>query len=272
MAMELIHKNIGITGSNGFIGSHLKKHLDARKIKYTCFNGDLLKEEDIKRYFSKNKVDQIIHLVGSFDLPFENQIKMNLLTTQKLLEVGVNYGLKKIIFSSTGAVYGEPLKGKSSENDPLRPNTLYGLSKMYAEEVIEYYSDTFGLQFIILRFPNVYGGGNNKGVVYNFLSDIRNKGKITIHGNGKQSRNFLYVTDACQAIEKSLFYKKSDIFNISNPVKTSINDLIEKLNKRYSFEINYEKSNNNLKDLLLNIDKATNKLKFIPKRKDILIS
>lgn len=263
--MEKDIKNIGIIGCTGFIGSNLARYLDNKNIPYVCFNGNLLKNEDIKKFFLKNNVLCAIFLVGTFDPPFENQFKINVLTLQNFLEIGIKYGLKKIILSSSGAVYGDSKTKESKETDPLKPNTFYGLTKVYAEKCLLYYAQNHNIQYIILRFPNIYGENNKKGVVYNFLSDIKNFGMITIAGDGNQQRNFLHISDACKAIEKALKYKDSDIFNISNPVRISINDLVRILKSRYVFSVSYKMADNNQKKLLLNIDKAKKLLKFSPK-------
>jgi UDP-glucose 4-epimerase len=264
---------IAITGSNGFIGSHLVRLL-AKNDRYDVvpFVGDLLNKEDIKKFFNKNKnIDQIVHLVGLFDGNFDDLIKVNVVALANLLEQAVANKVKKIIFSSTGAVYGEPIDHDSRENDPLNPNSPYGLIKKYAEECIQYYSHNFGLKYTILRFPNIYGKGNNKGVIYCFVSDIKEKGEITIYGDGTQSRHFLHVSDACLAIEKAIDYQKSGMFNISNPKKISINDIVEILQRNYKFKIRHLPANNNLKDLLLNVDKALTELKFEAKVKELII-
>jgi UDP-glucose 4-epimerase len=253
---------IGITGCKGFIGSNLCNYLSKQNINFTCFEGDLLNEDDINNYFTKYHINNIIHLAGTFNPPFSNLLEKNLRTTQLLLNIGSNYGLKKIIFSSTGAVYGNPLKEESYETDILKPNTLYGLVKQYVEECIQYYSNNNNLIYVILRFSNVYGEGNKKGVIYNFLNDIQTKKKITVAGDGKQRRDFLHVQDACVAIEKSLSYDKSDIFNISNTSGTSLLDLIKVLKMKYQFTVNHREMDNNLHDLILNTDKAKNKLGF----------
>lgn len=269
MAMAKL-KNVGITGSSGFIGSHLTRYLAQKNIPFACFSGNALRVRDVERFFLDNKISQVVFLIGTFDLPFENQLKINVLTLQKFLEVGMQYGLKKIIFTSSGAVYGEPKKGESSENDPLEPNTLYGLSKLLAEDCILYYARNNSLRFVILRFPNVYGE-NNKGVISKFLSDIKKYKKITIAGNGTQKRNFLHVKDACIAIGKALQYRKSDIFNISNPTKILINELAEKLKGKYNFSIQYKPKDNSPDNILLNIEKAKKLLCFKPKVADLEI-
>lgn len=262
-------EKVGITGGSGFIGNNLCKLFDKENINYCRFTGDLLKDEDVEKFFIDNRVTQIVHLAGDFFPPFNNLIEKNLFTTEKLLDIGFRFGLKKMIYSSTGAVYGEPVNKESYESDSLRPNTLYGLSKLYAEECIVYYQKKFNVQYVILRFPNVYGKENKKGVIFNLLKDIKEKGYVTIAGDGNQSRNFLHVSDACLSIEKALDYKSSDIFNISNPVKVTVNDLVKILSKDYGFKIKYENEDNGLRNILLNTDKALRKLKFASKIKNI---
>lgn len=264
-------KNIGIIGCSGFIGSNLAQYFNKKNISYACFNGNLLKNKDVKKFFLKKGVSCVVFLVGTFDLPFKNQFIINVLTLQNFLEIGIKYGLKKIILSSSGSVYGEPENKGSKETDPLKPNTLYGLTKVYAEKCILYYAQNHHIQYVILRFPNVYGENNKRGVVYNFLSDIKNYGALTIAGDGSQQRNFLHVSDACKAIEKALQYKDSDIFNISNPVKVSINDLVKILKSRYTFSVSYKMADNDQKKLLLNIDKAKKLLKFTPKITQLVV-
>lgn len=84
-------------------------------------------------------------------------MQMNFQTTKNLLEVANEFGVKKIIFTSTGATYGEPILSESFESDFQSPNTWYGLSKKFGEELIQYYSQNFGFTSVILRYPNVYG-------------------------------------------------------------------------------------------------------------------
>ena len=263
---------IAVTGSDGFIGTNLAETLKDSDIEIVPFSGDLLKKEDIELFFQKNHgIDQIIHLVGLFFGSLDELIKLNVLAFNNLLEAATKNGVKKVIFTSTGAVYGEPIGERSKESDPLRPNTCYGLSKKYAEECLLYYADNFNLDYVILRFPNVYGPNNNKGVVFTLLKSIEEHGKVTIFGDGTQSRNFLHVSDACIAIKQSIDFGGREIFNISNPNKVSVNDVVELLAKKHKFKIEHEPANNNLKDLLLDIEKANQKLGFEPQMKELLV-
>jgi UDP-glucose 4-epimerase len=265
MALINLHLNetIGITGGSGFIGSHLTPVLDAAGISYRIFAGNLLDTKDIELFFLGTRITTIVHLAGTFEGSFQSLLEKNVMTTENLLGTGIKHGLKKLIYTSTGAVYGDPVNEQSTEADPLQPNTFYGLSKKFAEDCVRYYQQNHQLHYVILRYPNVYGEGNKKGVLYNFLQAIKNKGEIAIAGTGEQSRNFLHVTDACNAIVKALSYHGApDSFNISNPIRFTINDVVRKFQKHYDFSVTYKPKDNYLKDLLLNIDKAEEKLKF----------
>ena len=262
--MKIIKTRICITGHNGFIGKNLLKILETdTNIELILFKGDLLKEKDVELFFSNNpKIDQIIYLVGGFFGSFEQLIKINAVALDNLLRISTLNRVKKIIFTSTGAVYGEPSRKSSREDDLLRPNTPYGLSKMFAEEIIKYYNQNFGLNYIILRFSNVYGEGSNKGVLYNFISGIKTKGVIFLDGDGKQTRNFLHVSDACLAIKKSIIFNQSGIFNISSSIRYSLIDIVKVLQKRYRFKVEFRKADNTLKDLSLDINKSKKILGF----------
>jgi UDP-glucose 4-epimerase len=264
-------KKIGITGCKGFIGSHFVDYCRQHSLPYVCFLGDLLNSEDVQHFFSENAIDQLIHLVGTFDPPFQNQIEKNVMTLQTIVNIGINHGLTKIIYASSGAIYGEPLHETSKESDNLRPNTLYGLSKLFAESCIQYYSNNYGIHYVILRFPNVYGLDAQKGVISRFLYDIKTKGEITIAGDGLQSRNFLHVDDACRALAKAIDYNTSDIFNISNSQKLTINEVVDMLKKKYVFTIDHAPKDNNLKNLLLDGSKAKRLLGFEANYKNLFL-
>lgn len=257
-----MNNKVAITGATGFVGNWLQRHFQLNGVSYQVFDGNLLEPGAVALFLEKHPVETIIHLAGAFAGEMETLVQKNVLTTQRLLEAGKERGLKKIIYTSTGAVYGEPMGTVSLETDELRPNTLYGLSKKMAEDTVYFYHRSDGIQFTILRFPNVYGPGNNKGVLYQFLKAIRQHGKIRIAGDGLQSRNFLHVADACKAIECAVNYPQSDTFNISNPAKLTINEIVAKLKKYYQFDIEYVPQDNFLKDLLLDTSKAEQLLGF----------
>ena len=265
---------ICITGSDGFVGKNLIDLLSNDKtIESIPFIGDLLDKDQVKSFFDRNgKFHHVVHLAGVFFGDSKKLIDINITALLHLLEEMQSRDISKIIFTSSGAVYGEPLANISKEDDQLNPNTFYGFTKKIAEELINYYHSNSGLEYVILRFPNVYGDGNDKGVIFNFLESIKKNKEIVVFGDGDQSRNFLHVTDACEAIYKSiLFDHNSEIFNISTPEKISVNDLIKRLKAKYDFKVTHQPANNNLKDLLLDSSKARNVLKFVPKVKELKI-
>ena len=260
--------NILITGSNGFIGKNLVRNLEPIE-NYKCFiSSNLLGNEfDIN---CLKGIDQIIHLFGVFGND-ENLLKeINIKATHKFLK-SLNSDIKKIIFLSSGAVYGDLNKGEpSKESDNLLPNTTYGLTKLLAEELVKIYCQKYGITYVILRLPNVYGAGQMKGVLFNFLQQIELHKTITIQGDGTQKRNYLHISDLLNAIKLSIDYKgPSEVFNISNKTLLSVNDLVEIFKNNYSFDITHVEQENKLNNLNLDYSKAKEKLKYIPKINEV---
>lgn len=253
---------VGVTGSSGFIGSHFISQFQTPIIPFT---GNLLDIPTVIKYFKTNHITHLVHLVGAFDLSFDNLMQKNVNTTQYLLEIGKDYGLQKIVYTSTGAVYGEPQHNRSKETDVCSPNTLYGVSKLYAEQIITYYQRNYGIGYVILRLPNVYGEGNTKGVIFNFLKAVKLKKEIVIAGSGEQRRNFLYVLDACDAITKALSYEGSDTFNIAPEKHYSLLEICKLLTQKYDFTIQHKQADNPLKNLILDSEKSKSMLKFTSK-------
>ena len=255
-----------ITGSNGFVGSHLQKLLKTKKIEYITFKGDLLDIDSIEIFFENNpNFNKIIHLVGRFLPPYKDQLDLNVLALDNLLSVAVKNNIKNLIFTSTAAVYGSSQVNKPSlESDDLRPVNSYGLSKKQAEEVVDFYHFNHGLQYTILRLASIYGQGG-KGVVDLFLNKIKNKEQITIEGDGQQTRNFIFVEDVCRAIflslQKPLF---NQVFNIADSKEVSIKELVDILQAKFDFKVTKKAlTNNNLLKNSVSTKKAEKELKFI---------
>ncbi len=260
--MEL--KKYLITGSRGFVGSHLTSYIASQGgIEIIEFEGNLLEKESIRLLFGRYSITGVIHLAGAFEGDLDKQISLNFETTKNLLEIMYEFGVHKIVFASSGAVYGEPENEISYETDICKPNTWYGFSKKIAEDIILYYSRNYGFSSVILRFPNIYGPGSH-WVISSFLSSIHESGTVTLYGNWLQSRNFLYIDDATRAIFLALWYEWIEsIFNITNPSKISIQELISLMGEKYSFElVSYPQNKNKLRDLLLSQDKAKEMLWF----------
>lgn len=254
---------VGITGSKGFIGSYLVKAISTTH-EVAEFEGDLLNEHDVTQYFEANpKLEVIIHLAGlAQGSDYAEVMAGNVTTTHNLLSSASKSSVRKIILASSVAVYGQPENGASRESDVPKPNSVYGLSKLYAEELAMYFSRVSQLRPLILRFSPIYGPGNNKGVIYNLLSDIQGKGEVSITGDGSQKRNFLHVEDAVRSIINAIESNSVGVFNITNPAPISINDIIAVLKIKHSFKVNYQKAEGKGNDLLMNTDRAEEVLKF----------
>ncbi len=268
-----INNKIGITGGRGFIGSNLIKLLKRKKIPYVLFEGDLLNKKDMESFFIKEKSTIVIHLAGRFFGTPKQLYRTNVVTTANLLSFGVKHGLKKIIYASTGGIYGEPLHNTGSkENDKPNPNTPYAKSKLQAEKIVQIYRSKYKLKTIILRFPNIYGQGHKQGVVHDLFQSIQNNKRMVIFGDGNQRRQFLNVNDACEAIILALKHGRSDVFNITNAREYSINEIVKYLQKRYKFTVQYSPPNNNLKQLKLNPSKSEKLLHFITTHRELTLS
>ena len=215
---------IGITGANGFIGSHLVKRLSHGKIPYEIFDStkhDLLKPETLKDFVST--CDTIIHLAAKNRDTNANIINTNTLGTAGLLEAITTYSpKKKIIFLSSFQVYS---------------NSLYGLSKKLAEEIIEFYSKDKGLNAIILRASNVYGPGCKpfyNSVIATFVHLIKKHETLKVNGDGSQKRDYIYVDDVVEAILKAQQTKqkgKIQCFDICSGKLTTLREIIMTLEK-----------------------------------------
>jgi UDP-glucose 4-epimerase len=252
-------KKILITGCAGFIGSNLvdfflrKKYsiigidnLSTGKIKFLnnalkskkfeFVKKDLLKYSKIKKFFLN--VELVIHLSANADVRRgpehpKKDLKQNLIVTSNILEAMRENDVKKIIFASTGSVYGEAKEFPTPENTFFPVQTsFYGSSKLAAEALLSAYSHAFGIKCWIFRFVSVLGPRYTHGHIIDFYKKIITKKKtIEVLGNGNQKKSYIHVSDCIDAIYKSLKYFKDNI-NIINighdefiTVKQSLNKI-----------------------------------------------
>lgn len=275
-------KTIAVTGATGFVGRHLVEYLEkegftVRLLHWSgeklrkdtnAYRGDLLKDKNLNSFLKKSAC--VVNLVGGYYPPFEEQIKLNVLTLDNLCRAVVRNNVKKIIHVSAAAAYGEKEGKRYKETDVLNPTTTYGLSKKMAEEVLEYYYRTHDLDVVILRPPNIYGPGSDHGVIANFTKSSKEEKCVTIFGDGKQKRDFLYVGDFIRAITKSINYRPGgfEVFNVGSGRSYSILEVVSVIEKVLGekIKINTEKETGiATRDVSVNIEKIKSKIKWRPK-------
>ncbi len=237
------HKVIGIdnlsTGKKQFIKNALKN----KKFKFHKL--DLLKKNFDYLF---NGVDIVFHFSANADVRYglnhrNKDIHQNILVTHRVLETMKKKNVNKIVFSSSGSVYGEPKQFPTKEtcNFPLQ-TSLYGASKLSAESLIQAYSEAYKFKSFIFRFVSILGERYSHGHVFDFTKQmIKNSKKLIILGNGKQTKSYLNVKDCIEAIWISIkfFKKRINIINLGTnefcTVKESARLIAKNMNLKPKF-------------------------------------
>ncbi|EIW18510.1 MULTISPECIES: NAD-dependent epimerase/dehydratase family protein [Pelosinus] len=243
-----------VTGGAGFIGSHVVDKLIQEKCQVVIIDNLStglreninpaatfiqldIRNDEIFSLFMTEKFDFVIHLAAqtmvhkSLEMP-DYDCDINILGTVNILEACRKANVKRIIFSSTAAVYGNVTALPVVETSPKAPTSFYGLSKLTCENYLSLYKEVYGLDYMILRYANVYGDrqgdGGEGGVISIFARKIRQDQPVLIFGDGSQTRDFIYVGDVANANYQSLLVDHANkICNISTQTETSVNMLID---------------------------------------------
>lgn len=253
-----------VTGGAGFIGSHLVDKLLEQGYKVTIidnlstgrkeninpkadFYNINIQDSKMSNIFNKVKPDIVFHYAAQIDVrksvddPIESA-KTNILGSLNILENCRNFGVKKVIFASSGgAVYGEAKIIPTPENYPTQPVSPYGIEKLIFEHYLNFYKKEYDLDYLILRFANVYGPRQNSkgeaGVIAIFCDKMLKGEQPIINGDGKQTRDFVFVEDVIKANILGIQKNKSGVFNISTGIETDINHIFKKLIKLFNLKI-----------------------------------
>lgn len=241
-------KNILVTGGAGFIGgtylnsmvprypSYRFINLDAltyaaerknlkieREKNYTFVKADIRNLQSMKRVFKRFKPSHVIHFAAEshVDTSIKSPkifLETNVLGTLNLLECARVYGLKRFHHISTDEVYGslKPEVAPVDEMAPLRPRNPYSASKAAADHLVLSYHNTYGLDVVITRCSNNYGPGQYpEKFIPLFISTFARGGQAPLYGNGRNSRDWLYVEDCVEGINL-VFHKgkNGDVYNL----------------------------------------------------------
>jgi UDP-glucose 4-epimerase len=253
-----------VTGGAGFIGSHIvdayvseghevvivdnlssgdKKNVN-KKAKF--YKADICDEKAIGKIFQKEKPDIVNHHAAQKDVGFSvvNPIidaRINVIGSLVILQNCIKYGVKKIIYGNTGgALYGNvsledlPIK----ETQRITPPNQYGLNKSIFELYLRMYNREMGIDFVSLRYANVYGErqkGGEAGAIPIFIKKMLAGEAPTINGDGKQTRDFVYVGDVVAANVMALKKTQNKIYNISSGKQVSILRLYQIIASKLNF-------------------------------------
>ncbi|MEK4575894.1 MULTISPECIES: NAD-dependent epimerase/dehydratase family protein [Bacillus] len=239
---------IGVIGGGGFIGKHVTKELIARGYEVIIFDKfkpsiDVPFEEidilDIATLREKLiNVDGVIHLAALVGVDNcrsneEDVVRVNFEGTKNIVEVCIENGIDKLLFSSSSEVYGDGVSVPFKENDVKIPKSAYGKAKLMSEDFLkEYANDSFKVR--VVRYFNVYGSQQNDNfVISKFLKQTHNGENITIYGDGQQIRCFSYISDIVNGTILAFEYEGENFadFNIGNNKPISMEELAGKINE-----------------------------------------
>ena len=246
-----------VTGGAGFIASQIADaylreghevyvldNLSTGFLKNVNPNAHFIKSDisspSLVELFEKVKFDVVNHHAAQIDVrksvndPIFDA-NTNILGTINLLQACIKTGVKKFMFASTGgAVYGEQEYFPADEKHPTNPVSPYGITKLSIEKYLYFYKNEYGLKHTILRYANVYGPRQNPfgeaGVVAIFTNKLLRNENPIINGEGKQTRDYVFVEDVVKANVTTLEDENSDIFNVGTGIETSVNELFASIN------------------------------------------
>ena len=245
-----------VTGGAGFIGSHVADALigaghdvavvddlstgsiDNVPTAATFYRMDI-RDERLDGVFQEFKPEVVSHHAAQMSVRVSMQrprfdASVNVEGSVNLLECARDHGVRKIIYASTGgAIYGEPNYLPCDEQHLVAPLCNYGVSKYTVELYLQLYARLYGLDYTILRYPNVYGPRQDPegeaGVVAIFIGRMLSGLPVTIFGDGLQSRDFVYVGDVAQATLHALEQGSQTAVNLGSGAGTSVRQIFEHL-------------------------------------------
>lgn len=231
---RLLNMGHKVTGVDNFSTGQRRFLEDAfNNPAFHIFEGNILDLPKLTEWFRGG--DCVIHLAANADVRFgtdrpRRDLEQNTIATYNVLEAMRANGIKKIAFSSTGSVYGESPVLPTPEDGPFPIQTsLYGASKAAGEGLISAYCEGFGFQAYIFRFVSILGERYTHGHVFDFYQKLKtDPTRLSVLGNGKQRKSYLYVQDCIDAILLAMdrASEKVNIFNLGVDGYCEVNDSI----------------------------------------------
>ena len=281
-----------VTGGSGFIGSNVSKMLLSKGVKVLVFDnlssgnynnirnlevefikGDILDKDAIKE--ACKGVDVVFHLAASvgrqrsIDHP-QLDSEINLIGTINVLEGMRANGVKKLVYSSSAAIFGELQSPEIDESHPQNADSPYGVSKLAAEKMILSYSEIYDITAVCLRYFNIYGVNQRYDLYGNVIPIFAHRlfagEPLLIYGDGTQTRDFVNVYDVARAnVVAGLEYTKTEVFNLGSGESITINKLAQMMQEISGIDngINYlPERKADVKHCKANANKVAEKMKF----------
>lgn len=252
-------KHYVVTGGAGFIGSHIVDELlnDGHRVTviddFSSGRAENLSQhaknkhltvhhrsvcEDLSDIFQNNTFDGVFHLAALLQVEYSMQHPVqtnhvNVNGTLYLLELCRKFGVKRFVFTSSCALYGDPELLPTPEHEEPKPVSPYAAQKLIGEHYCTLYNKIYGMETIMLRYFNVYGPRQTTsgyaGLIPAFMSMLLNNEAPTIYGDGEQTRDYVYVTDVAKANLAAAYSENKDLFgtafNIGSGHVYSVNNI-----------------------------------------------
>lgn len=238
-----------VLGGSGFIGSKLTEQLSKRGYQPLSYDliqsnlipnsakwvkADILDPLSLERLFFEYEIKSVVHFIGLPDIAHcekdpQLSFYLNVLSLQNALEAMRKADVQDIVFASSAAVYGYSSGIPIGETSKLAPNTIYGHHKLIGEQLVESYSESYGLRFRILRLFNVYGAAppTGKDVISIFIKRALNNQPIVVRGP-KKFRDFIHVNEVVDVVCKLMPLNRSNsVFNVGTGTKIRLEQIAD---------------------------------------------
>ena len=285
---------ITVTGGAGFIGSHLVDRLieDGHTVQVidNLYTGNKefvhskaqfieldIRDPNLYSVLEEFRPDYIFHEAAQTEVSTSMSNPMldcdiNLMGLINLLNAAVKLDVKKFLMPSSAAVYGNLDTLPLNEEMIGNPSSFYGLTKLTTEHYLRIYHEAFGLPYICYRYSNVFGprqgNGGEGGVISIFAKAIVQGSPIIVYGDGKQTRDFIYVDDVVEANILGMQHQVTGIYNVSTGIASSVNLLVDEFRNisGKDIEVVYDKPRlGDIRDSVLATDKSEKELLFTAK-------
>jgi UDP-glucose 4-epimerase len=216
-------------------------NLAAVRKKIRFVKGDINNSRVLKKAIANQHI--VFHLAAIASVPFSVKYpgethEINSTGTLSLLLAARNARVRRVIYSSSAAVYGDEPSLPKTESSPPRPQTPYALTKLTGEQYTLMFNKLYGMETVALRYFNVYGPRQDpsspySGVITKFVAALKNHHQPIIYGDGSQTRDFVFVGDVVQANLKAMNVRSAagKVFNIATGIQVSINEMLAHLNE-----------------------------------------